>query len=108
MFGYVVSVTHHLLGTAEIAVMLGVSRQRVAQLIETYDDFPAPEAELSAGRIWARTAVETWIASHPEREPGRPEAGEEPRRPRFFGRKSFAMFERFTDRARISIVKAQE
>ena len=91
---------------AEIAEMLGVSRQRVAQLIETYEDFPKPEVELSGGRVWSRTAIESWIASHPERGPGRPEPGE--RRPRFFGRKSAPMFERFTDRARESVVKAQE
>lgn len=100
--------SHHLVGTAEIAVMLGVSRQRVSQLIESYEDFPAPEVELSAARVWSRTAVEMWIASHPEREPGRPEAGEGRRRPRFFGRKSGAMFERFTDRARTAVVLAQE
>ena len=97
---------HHLVGMAEIAEMLGVSRQRVAQLIETYEDFPKPEVELSGGRVWSRTAIESWIASHPERGPGRPEPGE--RQPRFFGRKSAPMFERFTDRARESIVKAQE
>jgi predicted DNA-binding transcriptional regulator AlpA len=101
-------VSHHLVGTAEIAVMLGVSRQRVSQLIESYEDFPEPEVELSAARVWSRTAVETWIASHPEREPGRPEGGEGRRRPRFFGRKSGAMFERFTDRARGAVVLAQE
>jgi len=88
--------------------MLGVSRQRVAQLIETYEDFPQPEVELSGGRVWSRTAVETWIASHPEREPGRPEAGVKSRLPRFFGRKSSVMFERFTDRAKKAVVKAQE
>ena len=67
--------THHLVGMAEIAEMLGVTRQRVSQLIETYEDFPKPEVELSGGRVWSRTAIETWIASHPERGPGRPEPG---------------------------------
>jgi len=90
---------------AEIAEILGVTRQRVAQLVETYDDFPAPEVELSGGRVWSRTAVETWIASHPERGPGRPEESKERR---FFGRKSGEMFDRFTDLARQSIVRAQE
>jgi predicted DNA-binding transcriptional regulator AlpA len=90
---------------SEIAEMLGVSRQRVGQLIETYDDFPKPEVELTGGRVWSRTAIETWIASHPERAPGRAEEGEG-KKPTFFGR-GFA-FERFTDRARGAIVKAQE
>src|SRR5437899_10153377 len=91
---------------AEIAEILGVTRQRVAQLVETYEDFPAPEVELSGGRVWSRTAVETWIASHPERGPGRPEP--EAKQRRFFGRKSGEMFDRFTDLARQSIVKGQE
>src|SRR5690242_3103449 len=90
---------HHLVGMAEIAEILGVSRQRVAQLIETYDDFPKPEVELSGGRVWSRTAIETWIASHPDRSPGRAEE-----------RKldTSAPFANFTDRARHAVVKAQE
>lgn len=55
-----------LVGVAEIAAMLGVSRQRVNQLVHS-TDFPEPEAELSAGRIWARDAVEAWATSHPPR-----------------------------------------
>jgi ATP-dependent Clp protease ATP-binding subunit ClpA/predicted DNA-binding transcriptional regulator AlpA len=94
---------------AEIAEMLGVTRQRVAQLIETYDDFPKPEVEISGGRVWSRTAVETWIASHPERGPGRPD--EEKRGRGLFAkstRHGFGGFQRFTDRARRSVILAQE
>ncbi len=83
-----------LVGVAEIAEMLGVSRQRVNQLVGSYADFPQPEAELSAGRIWSRHAVKSWMARHPERKPGQQE-----------GR--FVNFERFTDRARSVIVLAQ-
>jgi predicted DNA-binding transcriptional regulator AlpA len=97
---------HHLVGMAEIAEMLGVSRQRVAQLIETYEDFPKPEVELTGGRVWSRTAIESWIVSHPERGPGRPEEGVE--RKGFFGRKFGGLFTRFTDRARRAVVKGQE
>ena len=64
--------THHLVGITEIARMLGVSPQRADQLSRAYADFPAPEAELSAGRIWKRAAVERWIKVHPVRKPGRP------------------------------------
>jgi len=99
---------HHMVGMAEIAEILGVTRQRVAQLIETYDDFPKPEVELSGGRVWSRTAIETWIASHPERGPGRAEEGRG-KRGRFLDAIVSAFsFERFTDRARNSIVKGQE
>ncbi len=98
---------HHLVGMAEIAEILGVSRQRVAQLIESYEDFPKPEVELTSGRVWSRTAIETWIASHPERGPGRAEEGYEKKKRRFFGGGPVP-FTRFTDLARGSIVKAQE
>lgn len=51
---------HHLVGVAEIADMLGVSRQRVNAIVQTHDDFPEPAAVLSAGRIWERSAIESW------------------------------------------------
>ncbi|BCY09169.1 AlpA family transcriptional regulator [Actinoplanes sp. L3-i22] len=49
-----------LVGAREIAVRLGVSRQRVQQLADR-DDFPEPFHELSMGRIWWRHEVEEWI-----------------------------------------------
>jgi len=80
-----------LLGVAEIAAMLGLTRQRVNQIIQS-DGFPAPVAELSAGRIWSRAAVEAWVAAHPNRyaDPGA------------------AIFGNFTGDARSVIVRAQE
>lgn len=36
---------------AELMVLLGVSRTRVAQLLAR-PDFPSPVAELSVGRLW--------------------------------------------------------
>lgn len=59
-------VPHHLVGAAEIAKMLGVSRQRVTQLAST-ETFPEPEAELASGRVWKRTAIVKW-ARAAERE----------------------------------------
>lgn len=59
---YVRAVTHHLLGVAEIAELLGVSRQRVHQLAAR-DDFPRPTAELSAGKVWDAAAIERWQAA---------------------------------------------
>ncbi|MEX1126610.1 MAG: DNA-binding protein [Acidimicrobiia bacterium] len=64
--------THHLVGITEIAAMLGVSRQRANQVSRAYADFPEPEAELSAGRVWKRKAIESWMRAHPVRKPGRP------------------------------------
>jgi cell division inhibitor SepF len=51
-----------LVGAAEIAQMLGVSRQRVNEIARTDPEFPAPEAELAAGRIWSRQRIEAWMA----------------------------------------------
>ena len=52
--------THHLVGVAEIAAMLDVTRQRVHQLARDDPTFPAPAAVLSAGVVWERVAVEEW------------------------------------------------
>ena len=48
-----------LLGNAELGKLLGVSRQRVSQLV-TRDDFPAPRAVLIMGSIWALDDVISW------------------------------------------------
>jgi ATP-dependent Clp protease ATP-binding subunit ClpA/predicted DNA-binding transcriptional regulator AlpA len=88
-----------LVGAAEIAEMLGVSRQRVAQLMATQSDFPAPEVELAGGRVWSRHAVESWIAAHPER--ANLDVADEADA-RKFG------FERFGDLGRRAVVLAQE
>jgi predicted DNA-binding transcriptional regulator AlpA len=52
-----------LMGAAEIADRLGVSRQRVQQLI-TRADWPAPFATLEMGRVWRAEDVEAWIREH--------------------------------------------
>jgi predicted DNA-binding transcriptional regulator AlpA len=48
-----------LVGLKEIAEMLGVSKQRAGQLAEQ-SGFPAPLGEISAGRVWRRSDVESW------------------------------------------------
>lgn len=83
---------HHLLGVAEVSALLGVSRQRVDQLAASHPDFPRPEAELAAGRIWSRAAVEGWTAEQGVRRPGR-------RR---------EVLDRLTDRARRALAFAEE
>jgi hypothetical protein len=49
-----------LVGAAEIAELLGVTRQRVDAIARTHSDFPQPAAELAAGRIWHRKQIEEW------------------------------------------------
>lgn len=52
-----------LVGQAEIADRLGVSRQRVQQLVQRAD-WPKPHATLAMGKIWKTTDVEAWIAKN--------------------------------------------
>ena len=58
-------------GALGFAILLGVSLQRVHQLLHAYDDFPAPVADLAIGRIWRQVDIEAWRARHPART-GRP------------------------------------
>lgn len=55
--------TLDLVGTHEIAQLLGVTRQRVDALARSSASFPAPVATVAAGRIWLREEVETWAAA---------------------------------------------
>ncbi len=54
------------LGAAEIAALLGVSRQRVSQL--TADDapysFPKPWLRLRMGKVWLAADVREWAERH--------------------------------------------
>jgi predicted DNA-binding transcriptional regulator AlpA len=43
--------------------MLGVSRQRVQQLINR-GDFPKPDAILEMGKVWKRSDMEVWARDH--------------------------------------------
>lgn len=49
-----------LVGAAEVADLLGVSRQRVHQL-SGQPSFPKPVAVLAAGSIWRRIDIERWM-----------------------------------------------
>lgn len=50
---------HHLMGPAEIARLLGVSRQRVTQLTDQ-PDFPKPTVSLAMGKVWLSSDVRAW------------------------------------------------
>jgi predicted DNA-binding transcriptional regulator AlpA len=58
----------------EIAEILGVTRQRINQLMHEHEDFPKPFAELAIGRVWKREDIETWAKSL-NRRPGRRPSG---------------------------------
>ena len=54
------------MGTAEIAALLGGSRQRVLQLLREQPDFPQRVAVLKMGNIWDAAEVQ-WAAGRPPR-----------------------------------------
>ncbi len=49
-----------LMGTAEIALRLRVTRSRVSQLARERD-FPEPAARLIMGQVWEAADIEAWI-----------------------------------------------
>ena len=49
----------NLVGTHELAELLGVSRQRADQLARQ-TGFPKPVAELKGGRVWRLSDVDRW------------------------------------------------
>jgi prophage regulatory protein len=50
-----------LLGTHELAALLGVSRQRAHQLA-AHPTFPAPAADLRIGRVWRTDDIRAWAS----------------------------------------------
>ena len=61
-----------LVGTTEVAELLGVTRQRIHELRKA-GRFPEPMVELAAGPIWLRPAIESFDKQW-ERKVGRPRA----------------------------------
>ena len=55
---------YDLLGMAETAQLLGVTKSRLGQILNEQPDFPEPVAVLAAGRIWTRQDVEGWAVEH--------------------------------------------
>jgi len=60
-----------LLGVAEVAKRLDVSKQRAAELARTHRLFPAPLAELASGPVWTAWQIGSFERSW-TRKPGRP------------------------------------
>lgn len=67
-----------MLGLSEVAALLGVSKQRIAEL-RTTGRLPMPIADLRAGPVWPKPAIERWLAAW-ERKPGRPRKASVPSR----------------------------
>ena len=72
---------HGHMGIAEIAELLGVSRQRVHVIRSTYADFPAAASELKRGPIWHERDILAWVEKHrPDRN--KPPTTSRPNRPK--------------------------
>ena len=56
------------LATNDVAALLGISRQRVGQLVATDPTFPSSGGWRHGGRLWHRAGIEVWAA---EFRPGR-------------------------------------
>lgn len=50
-------------GAAELEALLGVSRQRVQQIVNSAD-FPAPDVALRMGKAWRIERVREWAREH--------------------------------------------
>lgn len=61
-----------LVGTPEVASILGVSRERVRQLAETPGHFPSPVATIRDTRVWRWGDIADWITVGGRRKSGRP------------------------------------
>jgi predicted DNA-binding transcriptional regulator AlpA len=58
-----------VIGSAEVGEMLGVTRQRVAQLRRDFEDFPRGQ-QVGRQFLYTRKSIEEWMAKHPDRRPG--------------------------------------
>lgn len=52
-----------IVGTPDVAARLGISRQRVAQLVEQQGRFPSPIATVRGTHIWRWGDIADWIAA---------------------------------------------
>lgn len=58
-----------IVGQAEIARGMNISRQRVQQLIGRAD-WPKPYVTLAMGKVWKTEDIEAWIREHRPADPG--------------------------------------
>lgn len=62
-----------LIGAAEAAQLLGVSRQRIHDMRKTTPGFPHPAVEVAMGPLWTVHSIERFVETW-TRRPGRPAA----------------------------------
>jgi hypothetical protein len=60
-----------LVGTPQVAAILGVNPERVRELARLNETFPAPAGRVGRNRVWTEESIRAWAASWPRRA-GRP------------------------------------
>lgn len=65
-----------LAGIAEVAEILGVSKQRAGEVARTHPDFPLPIATLAAGPVYTHASVEAFEQRWERKRTGRPRAAD--------------------------------
>ena len=53
-----------LVGVKEAAALIGMQKSNFVRDVANHSDFPEPVAELATGRVWLRSQVEGFAASH--------------------------------------------
>ncbi len=66
-----------LIGVAELAGLLDVTKQRVSYLAKGTAGFPKPFATLAAGPVWLRPTVTRFVETWERRPRGRPKKSEQ-------------------------------
>jgi hypothetical protein len=61
-----------VVGTAEVAEILSISRPRLDRVRKTHPDFPAPLAELRSGPVWGRAWIMEFDQGWERKRTGRP------------------------------------
>jgi hypothetical protein len=68
------------MGVAELADLLGVSRQR-ASTISKHQDFPAPVSRLAQGPVWDTAVIQAWATTWRRKRAASPRGGRPRTRP---------------------------
>lgn len=57
-----------LVTTGQLGALLGVTHQRIAEIIRRSGDFPRPDVTLPNGtRLWYKNVALQWFLEHPRR-----------------------------------------